>query len=189
MEAANATDVNQLRATEALAALVGNDPRLVDVVRRFPTLAGSDATVLITGETGTGKELAARAIHYLGPRAPMPFVPVNCGALPDTLLEAELFGHERGAFTDARGARGGLVQEAQGGTLCLDEVDSLSLRAQVVLLRLLQDRTFRSVGSSRLQRGDLRFIAITNARPSARSYVFGSSRLCAAYWRQWASRA
>jgi DNA-binding NtrC family response regulator len=136
----------------------------MEVTRRLPTIAGGDATVLIGGETGTGKELAARAIHYLGPRAAFPFVPVNCGALPDTLLEAELFGHERGAFTDARGARAGLVHEAQGGTLCLDEVDSLTPRAQVVLLRLLQDRTFRPIGSSRLQRGDVRFVAITNAR-------------------------
>ncbi len=164
MEQATADAIDQLQATEALAALVGENPRLRDVIRRLPTIANNDATVLVTGETGTGKELVARAIHYLGPRAPFPFVPVNCGALPDTLLEAELFGHERGAFTDARGARTGLVCEAQGGTLCLDEVDSLTPRAQVVLLRLLEDRTFRPIGSSREQRGDVRFVAITNAR-------------------------
>ena len=148
---------------ETVAALVGQDPRLLEIIRRLPALADNDATVLVNGETGTGKELLARALHYLGPRAPFPFVPINCGALPDTLLEAELFGHERGAFTDARGPRTGLVREANGGTLCLDEVDSLTPRAQVVLLRLLQDHTFRPVGSSREQRADVRFIAVTNA--------------------------
>ena len=148
---------------ETVAALVGQDPRLLEIIGRLPALADNDATVLVNGETGTGKELLARALHYLGPRAPFPFVPINCGALPDTLLEAELFGHERGAFTDARRPRTGLVQEAHSGTLCLDEVDSLTPRAQVALLRLLQDRTFRPIGSSREQRADVRFIAVTNA--------------------------
>ena len=153
-----------LPSIEALGALVGQNSHFMNVIRRLPVIADGDATVLVAGETGTGKELIARAVHYLSRRAAFPFVPVNCGALPDTLLESELFGHERGAFTDAHGSRAGLVQEAQGGTLCFDEVDSLTPRAQVVLLRFLQDRTFRPVGCSREQRADVRFIAMTNAR-------------------------
>ncbi len=164
MEQKTANVTYDVRAIEALAAIVGQSPCLRQVIQRLPTIARNDGTVLIAGETGTGKELVARAIHYLGPRAPFPFVPVNCGAFPDTLVEAELFGHERGAFTDAHGARRGLVSEAQGGTLCLDEVDSLTSRAQVVLLRLLENRTFRPIGSSREQRADVRFVAITNTR-------------------------
>jgi len=164
MEPSAEAAIQQLRLNAALAPLVGENARFRDVVRRLPTVAGSDVTVLVSGETGTGKELVARAIHYLSPREAFPFVPVNCGALPDTLVEAELFGHERGAFTDAREPRPGLVREAEGGTLCLDEADSLTPRAQVALLRLLQDRKFRPVGSSREQRGDVRFIAMTNTR-------------------------
>jgi DNA-binding NtrC family response regulator len=130
---------------------------------RLPTIAASDATVLITGETGTGKELVARAIHYLSRRAAFPFVPVNCGALPDSLIEAELFGHERGAFTGAEARRVGLLRDAEGGTLCLDEIDGLTARGQVGLLRVLQERRFRMVGSNREQPVNSRFIAVTNA--------------------------
>ena len=154
---------DRLPERQALATLVGNSHAFVKVLRRLPFIACGDATVLLSGETGTGKELIARAIHYLSARAPYPFVPINCGALPDSLLQDDLFGHERGAFTDAQTRRLGLVQEAEGGTLCLDEVDSLTPRAQVALLRLLQDRTFRVLGSSREQQVDVRFIAITNA--------------------------
>ena len=125
-------------------------------------VAASEAPVLIEGETGSGKELAARAIHYWGVRRAGPFVPVNCGALPDHLLEAELFGHERGAFTDAKLARRGLVAEANGGTLFLDEVDALSAKAQVTLLRFLQDQRYRPLGSSRELSSNVRLIAATN---------------------------
>jgi DNA-binding NtrC family response regulator len=108
--------------------------------------ARCDVQVLIEGETGTGKELAAREIHYASERSEQPFVPVNCGALPDTLIENELFGHERGAYTDARSAQPGLIDHARGGTLFLDEVDSLSIKAQVTLLRFLENNEYRPVG-------------------------------------------
>ena len=126
-------------------------------------IAVHDATALIEGETGTGKDLVARAFHYLGTRRDFPFIPINCGALPDTLLEAELFGHERGAFTDARERRTGLVAEAQRGTLFLDEVEAMSPRAQVVLLRFLQDQTYLPVGGRTVAKGDVRIIAASNA--------------------------
>ena len=125
-------------------------------------MAAFDAPVLIEGETGTGKELAARAIHYQGARRDRPFVPVNCGAIPDTLIENELFGHRRGAFTDARFDHPGLVELAQGGTLFLDEVDALTPKAQVTLLRFLQDQQFRPLGSRREQQADVRIIAASN---------------------------
>ena len=112
--------------------LLGQSPVFRKTLRIIERIAGVDATVLIQGETGTGKELAARALHYLSPRHEFPFIPVNCGALPDNLLESELFGHERGAFTDAKRASRGLVAQAEGGTLLLDEVEAMTPRAQVV---------------------------------------------------------
>jgi two-component system response regulator AtoC len=118
--------------------------------------------VLITGETGTGKELFARAIHYAGPRKGKPFVPVNCGALPDHLVENELFGHARGAYTDAASGQQGLVAESEGGTLFLDEVEALSPAAQAKLLRFLQDYEYRQLGSPKTHRADVRVIAATN---------------------------
>ena len=125
-------------------------------------VAASEAPVLVEGETGSGKEMAARAIHYGGCRRAGPFVPLNCGALPDSLIESELFGVERGAFTDARRSRRGLVAEAAGGTLFLDEVDALSAKAQVTLLRFLQDQWYRPVGTTREERTDVRLIAAAN---------------------------
>ncbi len=143
--------------------LVGHSPvflRVLELTRRF---AGCAATVLLQGETGTGKELVARAIHYLGARRDFPFIPVNCGALPDSLVESELFGHARGAFTDARDARRGLIAEAQGGTLFLDEIEVLTAKAQVALLRFLQDLEYRPVGGARVRNADVRIIAASNA--------------------------
>jgi two-component system, NtrC family, response regulator GlrR len=125
-------------------------------------ITASEAPVLVEGDTGSGKELAARAIHYGGVRRAGPFVPINCGALPDHLLEAELFGHERGAYTDAKQARRGLVAEANGGTLLLDEVDALSPKAQVTLLRFLQDQHYRPLGAARELCTNVRVIAATN---------------------------
>jgi DNA-binding NtrC family response regulator len=155
--------IERLRDAQALAKLVGEAPVFQAAIRHLPDMVKSEATVLITGETGTGKELVARAVHYLSARAAFPFVPVHCGSLPDTLLEDELFGHERGAFTDARTSRRGLIAQAEKGTLFLDEVEAMSLKAQVALLRVLQDKRFRALGSSCEQQADIRIVAASNA--------------------------
>ncbi|WP_300450187.1 sigma-54 dependent transcriptional regulator [Accumulibacter sp.] len=126
-------------------------------------IACYDTSVLITGETGSGKEMAARAIHYQGRRRERPFIPVNCGALPDHLVENELFGHARGAYTDARDSQSGLIAQAEGGTLFLDEVDALTPKAQVSLLRFLQDGQYRRLGSSRTETADVRIVAACNS--------------------------
>ena len=148
--------------TESRGELVGASAVFMTTLAHIRRIAASEAPLLIEGETGTGKELAARAVHYWGVRSSGPFVPVNCGALPDHLLEAELFGHERGAFTDAKLARRGLVAEANGGTLFLDEVDALSAKAQIALLRFVQDQRYRPLGSSRELSCNVRLIAATN---------------------------
>jgi two-component system, NtrC family, response regulator GlrR len=139
-------------------------------------MSAFDAPVLIEGETGTGKELAARAIHYRGARADRPFVPVNCGALPDALIENELFGHRRGAFTDARDDKPGLIELARGGTLFLDEIDALTPKAQVTLLRFLQDQQFRPLGGRREEQADVRIITASN-RVLERQVEAGAFRL------------
>jgi len=146
----------------ARLSLVGNSPAFRQALQVIDRIAAVDATVLIRGETGTGKELAARAVHYLSRRRDSPFIPVNCGALPDSLLESELFGHVRGAFTDAKQQNPGLVAEAQGGTLFLDEVEAMTPRAQVVLLRFLQDHKYRPVGGRLLASANVRVIVSTN---------------------------
>lgn len=143
--------------------LVGESPALQDALRLIERVSQCDATVLIQGETGTGKELAARAVHYLGRRGTAPFIPVNCGAIPESLVESELFGHARGAFTDAKEAHEGVIGQARGGTLLLDEVDALSPRSQVALLRFLQDQEYRPVGGATVRQADVRVIATTNA--------------------------
>jgi len=142
--------------------LVGQTPsflRLLDTIER---IAKYDVTVSIYGETGTGKELVARSLHYLGTRAGGPFVPVNCGTLPETLLENELFGHEPGAFTDACGSQAGLIAQADGGTLFLDEVEALSSKSQVALLRFLQDGEYRPLGGTTSKIADVRIVAASN---------------------------
>ena len=145
-----------------LSHLVGKDPRFLRELEKIPLAASSDAEVLITGETGTGKELCARAIHHLSARRNFPFVSVDCGALPDLLFENEMFGHERGAYTDAHRAQKGLVAMAEKGTLFLDEIDSLSPAAQAKLLRFLQDHGHKPLGAEQFSRADVRVIAATN---------------------------
>ena len=141
---------------------VGNHPVFKDAIRSIPLIAKSDLPVLIAGPTGTGKELCARGIHHLSERRSYPFIAVDCGAIPDHLFENELFGHARGAFTDAHADQKGLVSLANGGTLFLDEVDALSLGAQAKLLRFLQERTFRPLGSEKFLKADVNVIAATN---------------------------
>jgi DNA-binding NtrC family response regulator len=145
-----------------LSAIVGKTPAMQRVFHLIERVAPTRATVLITGETGTGKELVARAIHDLSPRAGKPFIAVNCSAIPSTLLEAELFGHIRGSFTGAVQSRKGLIEEAAGGTLFLDEISTLSEDVQVKLLRVLEDRRVQRVGSNASVAVDFRLIAATN---------------------------
>ncbi len=155
--------IDRLRQALGARLLMGESPAFLDEARKLPAVAACDAGVLILGETGTGKELFARAIHYLSPRRAQPFVPVNSGALPLDLVENELFGHERAAYTGAATAEPGLIAEAEGGTLFLDEVDSLPPGAQVKLLRFLESKEYRRLGSSQLRHADLRVVASTNA--------------------------
>ena len=142
--------------------LVGQDEAFLKIVNTLPRIADSEAYVLMTGETGTGKELFARAIHHLSRRHNFPFIPVDCGAIPETLFENELFGHAPGAYTDARASQKGLVAMAQGGTLFLDEVDSLSPSAQAKLLRFLQEKTYKRLGEEKFRKADVNIIAATN---------------------------
>jgi DNA-binding NtrC family response regulator len=152
----------RLTAALCLAQLVGRDPVFVKAIRELPVMAESDVPILITGETGTGKDLCARAIHHLSARRHRQFIPVDCGALPEQLFENELFGHARGAFTDARGDQRGLAALADGGTLFLDEIDALSHAAQAKLLRFLQGRTYKPLGADRFVDADVRLVAASN---------------------------
>src|SRR5215510_4705788 len=142
--------------------LIGQSPVMRKLFSVIERVAPTDASVLITGATGTGKELAARAIHDLSPRRDHAFVDINCSAIPDTLIEAELFGHQRGTFTGAHENRSGLFEKASGGTLFLDEVDALNLSAQAKLLRVLQERTVRRIGARANIAIDVRIISATN---------------------------
>jgi len=161
--------------------LVGGSEALQEVLRQIHKLAPQRSTVLLLGESGTGKELVARALHELSPRSSMPFVAVNCGAIPAELIESELFGHVRGAFTDARRDKKGLAVEADGGTLFLDEVGELPLELQVKLLRLLQEGEVRPVGDTRARKVEVRVVAAT-ARDLARAVEAGRFREDL-YWR------
>jgi sigma-54 specific flagellar transcriptional regulator A len=138
------------------------DSPLVEMLKAVARIAPTDSTVLLTGETGTGKEVFARHVHDLSPRARKSFVPVNCGAIPESLLESELFGHVRGAFTGAVANRKGRVAMAEGGTLFLDEIGEMPLALQVKLLRVLQERTYEPVGSAESVTANFRLIAATN---------------------------
>jgi DNA-binding NtrC family response regulator len=142
--------------------LFGRSPAMQPVFEQIAAVAGSEASVLLVGESGTGKELVARAIHWNGPRREAAFVAVNCAAIPDTLLESELFGHEKGAFTGAERKRRGLFTEASGGTLFLDEIADMSLALQAKLLRALQDKVVRPIGGNEELRLDVRVVSATN---------------------------
>ncbi|MDO9372644.1 MAG: sigma-54 dependent transcriptional regulator [Gammaproteobacteria bacterium] len=152
------------RPLEVFRSLVGNSRSIRAVRKLIEQVAESDATVLILGESGTGKEVVARNIHYQSTRRDKPFVPVNCGAIPADLLESELFGHEKGAFTGAISARQGRFELAEAGTLFLDEIGDMSLPMQVKLLRVLQERTFERVGSNKSINANLRIIAATHIK-------------------------
>jgi DNA-binding NtrC family response regulator len=159
-------EVQQLREQVSIKAafgvIVGRSTRMRQVYETVKQVAPTLATVLVMGESGTGKELVARAIHNRSPRQKGPFVALNCGALPETLIESELFGYERGAFTGATGTKAGRVEQAHGGTLFLDEVGEMSPKTQVDLLRALQEREVRRLGGDRPITVDVRFIAATN---------------------------
>ncbi len=142
--------------------IIGNTAAMHALLRRLPMTAQTEASVVVYGESGTGKELVARRLHELSKRESMPFVTVNCGALPDTLLESELFGYKRGAFTDAHQDTPGLVEEASGGTLFLDEIGEVSAAVQVKLLRFLQSKEYKALGSPKVNTANVRIVAATN---------------------------
>ena len=150
------------RSLELFRSMIGQSTGMQNIRRLIEQVAGTDASVLVLGESGTGKEVAARNLHYLSERASKPFVPINCGAIPAELLESELFGHEKGAFTGALTARQGRFELAKGGTIFLDEIGDMPLPMQVKLLRVLQEKTFERVGSSQPIKSDVRIIAATH---------------------------
>ena len=152
----------QLKARYNFEKIVGDSDNMTKLFKLIGKVASSESTVLILGESGTGKELVARAIHYNSPRADGTFVPVNCGAIPEELLESELFGHEKGAFTGAFRTRIGRFELAEGGSIFLDEIAEMSPNLQVKLLRVIQEREFERVGGARTLKADVRIIAATN---------------------------
>jgi DNA-binding NtrC family response regulator len=155
----------QLRDQGAFGSMIGNSPEMRKLYQVIEQAAPTSASVLITGESGTGKELVAQTIHRLSPRASFPFVAINCAAIPETLLESEIFGHEKGAFTGAADRRQGCFELADRGTLFLDEIGEMTPTTQVKLLRVLQERTFRRLGGRTEQSVDVRVIAATNVDP------------------------
>jgi len=162
--AQNTPGAGARRSLELFRSLVGDSQGITRVRRMIEQVASSDANVLVLGESGTGKEVVARKLHYFSSRRDKPFVPINCGAIPSELLESELFGHEKGAFTGAISARQGRFEMAEGGTLFLDEIGDMSLHMQVKLLRVLQERVFERVGSNRSIHTDVRIIAATHRK-------------------------
>src|SRR5919107_562749 len=153
----------QLQERYQFGGIVGRSRAMRDLFQLLETLAPTASTILVTGETGTGKEVVARAIHHNSPRRAQRFVAINCSAIPETLLEAELFGHVRGAFTGAIGTRQGRIEQAHRGTLFLDEVGTMSMPLQTKLLRVLQEREFERVGDPHTMKVDVRVIAATNS--------------------------
>jgi DNA-binding NtrC family response regulator len=161
LERENQALKEKLRAARVFEGFVGSSPAMRAVFERIKTVAPTDATVLIQGESGTGKEQVARALHQASTRADGPFVAISCAALPETLLEAELFGHERGAFTDARKEKRGRFELADGGTIFLDDIDDMPLAMQVKLLRVLQERRFERLGGESTRAVNIRVVAAT----------------------------
>src|ERR1035441_1149223 len=155
----------RLRETGVLGAMVGNSKAMREIFGLIEQIAPSNVSVLITGESGTGKELVARTLHDLSPRKPRPFVAVNCAAIPETLIESEIFGHERGAFTGAIERRAGCFELAEEGTLLLDEIGEMPAATQAKLLRVLEDRKLRRLGSKAETPVDVRVVAATNKDP------------------------
>ena len=151
-----------LKREFALAQILGNSKSIKDLKENLKKISVCDVNVLINGESGTGKELVARALHYLSDRSRKPFIPVNCGAIPENLFENELFGHLKGAYTDASYQQYGLVKEAEGGTLFLDEIGTISPYIQTKLLRLIQESEYRPLGSSKNIKANIRLVAATN---------------------------
>ncbi len=147
---------------DSFCGIIGTSPKMKEIFSLIQKVAPSSSSVIIQGESGTGKELAARAIHNCSPRSNKPFVAVNCGAIPETLIESELFGHKKGAFTGAVADRPGLFEQAEGGTLFLDEIGELPLLMQTKLLRVVQEREFRRVGGDKVQKTDVRILTATN---------------------------
>ncbi len=142
--------------------LIGQSQIFLNLLKNTKKFAACDAPVLIEGKTGTGKELFAHAFHYLSNRCNAGFIPINCGSLPEQLFNNELFGHEKGAFTDAKSNHQGLIKKAEGGTLFLDEIEALSEKAQICLLRFLQDYSYRSLGSTQLKKANIRIVSASN---------------------------
>jgi transcriptional regulator with PAS, ATPase and Fis domain len=147
---------------ESFPEIIGRSPAMSQTLEQVLKIARSDGSVLIHGESGTGKELVASAIHRLSARSTKKFVPINCSAIPESLLEAELFGHEKGAFTGALSKRAGYLEMAKGGTILLDEIGDMPLRLQAKILRVLQEKQFSPIGSTEIKRTDVRIIAATN---------------------------
>jgi two-component system response regulator AtoC len=162
LKAENRQLKKELKREFSFAEIVSRNQRMLEIFALIGKVCDYKTTVLILGESGTGKELIARALHYHSKRKSQPFVAVNCGAIPHTLLESELFGHVRGAFTDATSDKAGLFEQANGGTLLLDEIGEMPLSLQVKLLRVLQDEEFRPVGASTVKKVDVRVISATS---------------------------
>lgn len=154
--------IQSLNKRKVLSRILGSSKPVIQLREQIQSIALYDVSVLIIGESGTGKELAARAIHYLSSRHHNPFVPVNCGAIPENLFENELFGHHKGAFTDASFHQDGVVKEAEGGTLFLDEIGVITPYTQVKLLRLLQEKEYRPLGDCKTRKANVRIVAATN---------------------------
>jgi two-component system response regulator GlrR len=169
------TLTHKFKIKMGLKQMIGKSQPFLSEIKKIPLIAECDSAVMITGETGTGKELFARAIHYLGPRSEKAFIPVNCGAMPVELMENELFGHVKGAYTGAESAQNGLIHEADGGTLFLDEIDCLSSLAQMKLLRFIQEKEYRQLGSAKTRHSDVRIISATNL-DAERAVVEGGLR-------------